>query len=265
MDRPEGCGHGVLLIPFGAGHPAVFLVRVSGARCTPLSPRQTLALTQLPSVPSLLSFQSPAPEPQLDPDAEEEELKRKLQELASHISDKEVSSEEEEREEKTRVKKPEMSFSSDDMASEARKVIHALLPVLFWAPPPVPSSLALCQCASCFIPHLPNQNLGSQFHSTGSVSPALRALCYLLSPPAASNRRRDQLVPLKSKPRFSGSALNSATFCPKGSPEAGRILARSSQRGQPGNTEVTQLSSEAETQLSYSSPSKSKSAKGNKN
>ncbi|KAI6065345.1 Melanophilin transcript variant 1 [Aix galericulata] len=66
------------------------------------------------------SAESPAPEPQLDPDAEEEELKRKLQELASHISDKEVSSEEE-REEKTRVKKPEMSFSSDDMASEARK------------------------------------------------------------------------------------------------------------------------------------------------
>ncbi|EOA95997.1 Melanophilin, partial [Anas platyrhynchos] len=68
------------------------------------------------------SAESPAPEPQLDPDAEEEELKRKLQELASHISDKEVSSEEEEREEKTRVKKPEMIFSSDDMASEARKV-----------------------------------------------------------------------------------------------------------------------------------------------
>eukprot|EP00075_Anas_platyrhynchos_P028374 XP_027317627.1 melanophilin isoform X3 [Anas platyrhynchos] len=67
------------------------------------------------------SAESPAPEPQLDPDAEEEELKRKLQELASHISDKEVSSEEEEREEKTRVKKPEMIFSSDDMASEARK------------------------------------------------------------------------------------------------------------------------------------------------
>ncbi|XP_035187634.1 melanophilin isoform X4 [Oxyura jamaicensis] len=65
--------------------------------------------------------QSPAPEPQLNPDAEEEELKRKLQELASHISDKEVSSEEEEREEKTEVKKPQMSSSSDDMASEARK------------------------------------------------------------------------------------------------------------------------------------------------
>ncbi|XP_066855961.1 melanophilin isoform X4 [Anser cygnoides] len=66
--------------------------------------------------------QSPAPEPQLDPNAEEEQLKRKLQELASNISDKEVSSEEEEREEKTGVKKPEMSSSSDDMASEARKV-----------------------------------------------------------------------------------------------------------------------------------------------
>lgn len=116
-----------------------------------------------------------------------------------------------------------------------------------------------------FITHLPNQNLGSQFHSTGSVSPTLRALCYLPSPPAASNRKRDQLVPLKLKPRFSGSALNSATFCPKGSPEAGRTPAHSSQWGQQGNTEVTQLSSEAETQLSYNSPSKSKSAKGHKN
>ncbi|XP_014807213.1 PREDICTED: melanophilin isoform X9 [Calidris pugnax] len=64
--------------------------------------------------------QSPAPESQLDPDVEEEELKRKLEELASNISDKEVSSEEEEREEK-KVKKPEMSCSSDDVAREARK------------------------------------------------------------------------------------------------------------------------------------------------
>ncbi|XP_075009872.1 melanophilin isoform X6 [Calonectris borealis] len=65
--------------------------------------------------------QSPAPDSQLDPDAEEEELKRKLEELASNISDKEVSSEEEEREEKKRVKKPEMSSSSDDMARDAQK------------------------------------------------------------------------------------------------------------------------------------------------
>ncbi|NXK22073.1 MELPH protein, partial [Arenaria interpres] len=65
--------------------------------------------------------QSPAPESQLDPDVEEEELKRKLEELASNISDKEVSSEEDECEEK-RVKKPEMSCSSDDMARDARKV-----------------------------------------------------------------------------------------------------------------------------------------------
>ncbi|NWR60321.1 MELPH protein, partial [Bucorvus abyssinicus] len=65
--------------------------------------------------------QFPAPESQLDPDAEEEELKRKLEELASNISDKEVSSEEEEHEEK-RAKKPEMSSSSDDMARDARKV-----------------------------------------------------------------------------------------------------------------------------------------------
>ncbi|KAK2531992.1 Mlph [Columba livia] len=68
------------------------------------------------------SDESPAPESQLDPDAEEEELKRKLEELASNISDKEVSSEEEEREEEKRVKKLEMSSSSDDMARDARKV-----------------------------------------------------------------------------------------------------------------------------------------------
>ncbi|NWW53165.1 MELPH protein, partial [Pedionomus torquatus] len=67
------------------------------------------------------SNQSPAPESQLDPDVEEEELKKKLEELASNISDKEVSSEEEEREE-MRVKKSEMSCSSDDMARDARKV-----------------------------------------------------------------------------------------------------------------------------------------------
>ncbi|NXT46211.1 MELPH protein, partial [Pluvianellus socialis] len=66
--------------------------------------------------------QSPAPESQPDPDAEEEELKRKLEELASNISDKEVSSEEEEHEEKNTAKKPEMSCSSDDMARDARKV-----------------------------------------------------------------------------------------------------------------------------------------------
>lgn len=71
----------------------------------------------------LLLPQSPAPDSQLDPDAEEEELKRKLEELASNISDKEVSSEEEEREETKRAKKPEMSPSCDDMARDARKVI----------------------------------------------------------------------------------------------------------------------------------------------
>ncbi|XP_033921729.1 melanophilin isoform X11 [Melopsittacus undulatus] len=65
--------------------------------------------------------QSPAPDSQLDPDAEEEELKRKLEELASNISDKEVSSEEEDCEEKKRAKKPEMSPSCDDMARDARK------------------------------------------------------------------------------------------------------------------------------------------------
>ncbi|KFQ11806.1 Melanophilin, partial [Leptosomus discolor] len=70
---------------------------------------------------SLLLLQSPAPESQLGPDAEEEELKRKLEELASNISDREVSSEEEEHEENKRTKKPEMSSSSDDMARDAQK------------------------------------------------------------------------------------------------------------------------------------------------
>ncbi|KGL83404.1 Melanophilin, partial [Tinamus guttatus] len=70
---------------------------------------------------SFLFPQSPAPESQLDPDAEEEELKRKLEELASNISDKGISSEEEEHEEKKRAKKPEMSSSSDDVASEAHQ------------------------------------------------------------------------------------------------------------------------------------------------
>ncbi|XP_042730864.1 melanophilin isoform X7 [Lagopus leucura] len=69
--------------------------------------------------------QSPATESQLDPDAEEEELKRKLEEFTSNISDREVSSEEEECEERKGVKRPEMSSSSDDVASEARKVYLA--------------------------------------------------------------------------------------------------------------------------------------------
>ncbi|NXD81549.1 MELPH protein, partial [Halcyon senegalensis] len=66
--------------------------------------------------------QSPALESQLDPDAEEEQLKRKLEELASNISDKEVSSEEDDHEGKKRAKKPEMSSSSDDMVRDAQKV-----------------------------------------------------------------------------------------------------------------------------------------------
>ncbi|XP_068052753.1 melanophilin isoform X4 [Anomalospiza imberbis] len=68
------------------------------------------------------SNQSLAPESHTDPDAEEEELKRKLEELASNISDKEVSSDEEEHEEEKRAKKPEMNSSSDAMARDVRKV-----------------------------------------------------------------------------------------------------------------------------------------------
>ncbi|KFQ50795.1 Melanophilin, partial [Pelecanus crispus] len=67
------------------------------------------------------SDETPAPESQLDPNAEEEELKRKLEELASNISDNEVSSEEEKHEEKKTVKKPESSSSSDDVARDAGK------------------------------------------------------------------------------------------------------------------------------------------------
>ncbi|XP_072788003.1 melanophilin isoform X4 [Taeniopygia guttata] len=65
--------------------------------------------------------ESAAPESHTDPDAEEEELKRKLEELASNISDKEVSSDEEEGEEEKREKKPEINSSSDAMARDVRK------------------------------------------------------------------------------------------------------------------------------------------------
>ncbi|XP_058696301.1 melanophilin isoform X5 [Poecile atricapillus] len=67
------------------------------------------------------SNQSPAPESHTDPDAEEEDLKRKLEELASNISDKEVSSDEEKCEEEKRAKKPEMTSSGDDVARDVRK------------------------------------------------------------------------------------------------------------------------------------------------
>ncbi|XP_023786369.1 melanophilin isoform X7 [Cyanistes caeruleus] len=68
------------------------------------------------------SNQSPAPESHTDPDAEEEDLKRKLEELASNISDKEVSSDEEKCEEEKRAKKPEITSSGDDMARDVQKV-----------------------------------------------------------------------------------------------------------------------------------------------
>ncbi|EMP27000.1 Melanophilin [Chelonia mydas] len=68
--------------------------------------------------------QSPAPESHTDPDVEEEELKRKLEELASNISDKGVSSEEEE-EKKKDEPKPEMSSSSSDPPRDAQKVCTA--------------------------------------------------------------------------------------------------------------------------------------------
>lgn len=90
----------------------------------------------------LLLLQSVAPESHTDPDAEEEELKRKLEELASNISDKEVSSDEEDCEEEKKVKKPEMSSSSDHVARDVRKVICALSPTSFQAASMIPSALS---------------------------------------------------------------------------------------------------------------------------
>ncbi|XP_034642212.1 melanophilin isoform X2 [Trachemys scripta elegans] len=65
--------------------------------------------------------QSPAPGSHTDADVEEEELKRKLEELASNISDKGVSSEEDE-EKKKGEPKPEMSSPRSDPPSDAQKV-----------------------------------------------------------------------------------------------------------------------------------------------
>ncbi|XP_015723581.1 melanophilin isoform X5 [Coturnix japonica] len=96
----------------------------SGSQIHELNKRMSVierVLNRLEEKILVRSAESPATESQLDPDAEEEELKRKLEEFTSNISDREVSSEEEEREERKAVKRPEMSSSSDDIASEARK------------------------------------------------------------------------------------------------------------------------------------------------
>uniref|UniRef100_A0A669QW29 Melanophilin n=1 Tax=Phasianus colchicus TaxID=9054 RepID=A0A669QW29_PHACC len=100
----------------------------SGSQIHELNKRMSVierVLNRLEEKILVRSAESPAAESQLDPDVEEEELKRKLEEFTSNISDREVSSEEEEREERKGVKRPEMSSSSDDMASEARKVYLA--------------------------------------------------------------------------------------------------------------------------------------------
>lgn len=69
-------------------------------------------------------------------------MKRKLEELASNISDKEVSSDEEEREEEKRAKKAEMNSSSEAMTRDVRKVIWALAPTSFQAASMVPPALS---------------------------------------------------------------------------------------------------------------------------
>lgn len=57
-------------------------------------------------------------ESQTDPGIEEKELKRKLEEMASNISDKAISSEDDAETEQNEVSKPEMITSSDDLPSE---------------------------------------------------------------------------------------------------------------------------------------------------
>ncbi|XP_077774849.1 melanophilin isoform X5 [Podarcis muralis] len=70
--------------------------------------------------------QPPAPESPTDPSIEEKELRKKLEELARNISDKAVSSDEEEEEKEGRMKQegsiPEISSSSDDPPTDAKKV-----------------------------------------------------------------------------------------------------------------------------------------------
>ncbi|XP_033028172.1 melanophilin isoform X4 [Lacerta agilis] len=70
--------------------------------------------------------QPPAPESPTDPSIEEKELRKKLEELASNISDKAVSSDEEEEEKEGRMKQegsiPGISSSSDDLPTDDKKV-----------------------------------------------------------------------------------------------------------------------------------------------
>ncbi|XP_025027549.1 melanophilin isoform X5 [Python bivittatus] len=61
-------------------------------------------------------------ESHIDHSAEEKELKRKLEELASNITEKAVSSDEENTGKKTEESKPEMSSSNDDLPPDAKKV-----------------------------------------------------------------------------------------------------------------------------------------------
>lgn len=69
-------------------------------------------------------------------------MKRKLEELASNISDREVSSDEEKHEKEKRAKKSEINSSSDHVARDVRKVICALSPTSFQAASMIPSALS---------------------------------------------------------------------------------------------------------------------------
>uniref|UniRef100_A0A8D0H886 Melanophilin n=1 Tax=Sphenodon punctatus TaxID=8508 RepID=A0A8D0H886_SPHPU len=94
----------------------------SGSQIFELNKRMSAIERMLNRLEERILVQSEEPvatESHADPNAEEEELKRKLEELACNISDKGMSSEEEGN--KSEDPKTEMSSSSDDLPSDAQK------------------------------------------------------------------------------------------------------------------------------------------------
>uniref|UniRef100_A0A6I8NYD1 Melanophilin n=1 Tax=Ornithorhynchus anatinus TaxID=9258 RepID=A0A6I8NYD1_ORNAN len=99
----------------------------SGSQIFELSKRMSTVehmLNRLEEKIWIYSQENPALGSHSEADLEEETLRRKLGELASHIPDREASSEEEE-EGKERWKKPGLSFSSDNQSRGAPKVCRA--------------------------------------------------------------------------------------------------------------------------------------------
>ncbi|XP_077169835.1 melanophilin isoform X5 [Paroedura picta] len=99
-------------------------INPAGSQMLELSKRMSAIermLNRLEEKILVLPAEPPLPESQPDPSLEEKALKRKLEELASNISDKGASSEEEQRK-KREEPKPEMSSSSDDLPTGATKM-----------------------------------------------------------------------------------------------------------------------------------------------